>query len=545
MSTRILGPTGPRRRRRLFLSLPLLLAAVAAVAFAISGSAVAQTSACNNERTLGAAPDGSAFEIDTDANLIVNTNGCIDWLTGGTGTAFRSGVLAKNDSPSGSGDESFGQGTAEDNPNPTVVTGSIPPNKSDLKAFGIFSEDDFLELFWSRVQNPSGTTNMDFELNKEFCDGTATHCANNGSAKAPLYVTPKRTTGDRLVTYDLSKGGTVPGISIRTWTGSAWGAATVISGGADPDALGSVNTSLIPANQTGGMTGGLTASLGSQDPYTFGEAAISFEALFGSGACGTFGSAYLKSRSADSFTSEIKDFVPPERVSISNCPSGLTTTATASATVGDPISDTAHLTVGAGAGGTITFHLFSAAGCAAASEVNTGLSPISVSGPGDYNSGDYTTTAVGTYYWTAVYSGDPTTNTDGSSTACGDAGETSVVNLAPSTISTTQRWFPQDTATIDHSGGTVTFTLFKNDNTCADATKIVFGPTAAIAVSGSAPFTASTSNMTFSVSSVTSGDTYYWKAAYSGDTTHKAVTSSCQESTTFSALSNGNSVTSP
>ena len=99
MSTRILGPTGAiRRRRRLSLSLPLLLAAVAAVAFAISGSAVAQTTACNNTRTLGAAPDGSAFEIDTDANLIVNTTGCIDWLTGGTGTAFRSGVLAKNDS---------------------------------------------------------------------------------------------------------------------------------------------------------------------------------------------------------------------------------------------------------------------------------------------------------------------------------------------------------------------------------------------------------------------------------------------------------------
>jgi hypothetical protein len=545
MSTRILGPTGPRRRRRIFLSLPLLLAAVAAVAFAISGSAVAKTTACSSTATLGEAPDGSAFEIDTDANLIVNTSGCIDWLAGGTGSAFRSGVLAKNDSPSGSGDESFGQGTAEDNPNPTIVSGSIPPNKSDLKAFGIFTEDDFLELFWSRVQNPSGTTNMDFELNKEFCDGTATHCANNGTAKAPLYVTPKRTTGDRLVTYDLSKGGTVPAISIRTWTGSAWGAANVISGGNDPDALGSVNTTLIPANQTGGASGGLTASLGSQDPFTFGEAAISFEALFGSGACGTFGSAYLKSRSSDSFTSEIKDFVPPEQVSISNCPSGLTTTATASVTIGDPISDTAHLTVGAGAGGTITFHLFSATGCAAASEVNTGLSPVTVSGPADYNSGDYTPTTVGTYYWTAVYSGDPTTNTDGSSTACGDAGETSVVNLAPSTISTTQHWFPQDTATIDHSGGTVTFTLFKNDNTCADATKIVFGPTAAIAVSGSAPFTASTSNMTFSVSSVTSGDTYYWKAAYSGDTTHKAVTSSCQESTTFSALSNGNSVTSP
>jgi len=296
-----------------------LLASALAVTLVFASSASATTTTCTNPATLGSGATGSAFEIDTSANLVVNTSGCIDWLTNGTDSSFRSGVQAKNDLPSGSGDDSFGQGTAEDNPNPTIVSGSIPPNKSDLKAFGVYTEDvpntqnDYLALFWSRVQNPSGTTNMDFELNKEFCDGTAAHCANNGSAKNPVYVTPKRSVGDKLITYDLSKGGTVPSISIRTWNGSAWGPATVISGGASPDALGSINTSSIPANQTGGASGGLTTALGSQDPFTFGETAISFQALFGSGACGSFGSAYLKSRSSDSFTSEIKDFVAPSR----------------------------------------------------------------------------------------------------------------------------------------------------------------------------------------------------------------------------------------
>ena len=96
-------------------------------------------------------------------------------------------------------------------PTPTIVFGSIPPNKSDLKAFGVYTESaDFLELFWSRVQNPSGTTNMDFELNKPLCDGTAAQCANNGTAKTPRYMTPKRSVGDKLITYDLSKGGTNP-----------------------------------------------------------------------------------------------------------------------------------------------------------------------------------------------------------------------------------------------------------------------------------------------------------------------------------------------
>jgi hypothetical protein len=513
--TRIVGTRESRRRSRFLVSVPFALFAVVALAISLSGSAIATTADCTNTATL----TGSAFEIDTSANLKVDTSGCIDWLAGGTGTAFRTGVLAKNDSPSGSGDESFGKGTAEDNPNPTVVTGSIPPNKSDLKAFGVFTEDDFLELFWSRVQNPSGTTNMDFELNKEFCDGTAAHCANNGSASDPVYITPKRTSGDRLITYDLSKGGTVPSISIRTWTGSAWGPATVISGGSDPDARGSVNTSTIPTNESGGATGGLTTALGQQDPFTFGEAAISFEALFGEGACGSFGSVYLKSRSSDSFTSEIKDFVPPEAVQLSNCQSGLTTTAVTPVTVGQPISDTAHLDVPDGAGGTITFHLWTTnTNGTCSGEVNTGLTPVNVDGPGDYPSGDYTTTTVGTFYWTAVYSG--AAGVDGDSTACGEAGETSVVNPIQSGISTTQSVIPNDSATITGGGtGNVRFRLYAGTSCSTSATAIV-DQSRPIGSGG----IAATNNTTIAVST---SQTYSWLVEYAGDGTHTGATSSC------------------
>ena len=35
--------------------------------------------------------------------------------------------------------------------------------------------------------------------------------------------------------------------------------------------------------------------------------------------CESFGSAYLKSRSSDSFTAALKDFVPPQAVNITNC----------------------------------------------------------------------------------------------------------------------------------------------------------------------------------------------------------------------------------
>ena len=516
-SERDVSTSGAQGSRRVILR----GAAIAFSLFVISamlGVASATTATCDNTDTIL----GSAFEIDANANLVVDEDGCIDWLASGTNT-FRTGVLEKNDKASGTGDDSFGQGTAEDNPNPTIVSGSIPPNKSDLKAFAVYQEageitDDnpsgkYLELFWSRVQNPSGTTNMDFELNKELCDGTVNHCANNGTAKKPVYVTPLRTTGDKLITYDLSKGGTVPSISIRTWGGSSWGAADLISDGANPLALGSVNTSLIPAGETGG--------LGSQDPYTFGEASIAFSALFGTDTCGAFGSAYLKSRSSDSFTSEIKDFVAPEPVSIANCAS-ITTSATPTVTVGENISDTATLSgVTATAGGTITFHLYSNDTCT--TEVSTGLSPVPVSGPNDYNSGNYKTTTVGTFYWIADYSGDP--NNSPALTECKDANESSTVTKATSSISTAQDLLPNDTATVTGTGtisGTVDFKLFgPNNATCAAGGAAPVYQELNVAIANG---TASTTNL---VTKVSTEGTYKWLVVYSGDGTHDGSTSAC------------------
>jgi hypothetical protein len=466
---------------------------------------------------------GSNFEVDTNANLAVNgTSPCVDWLDG---SAMRASVLTKADKASGSGDDAFGQGTAENDANPTIVNGSIPPNKSDLKTFGVNTEvasGKFLQLFWTRVQNPSGTTNMDFELNKKFCDPTATptNCANNGKNVVP--ETPLRSTGDKLITYDLAKGGTVPVISIRTWSGSAWGTASVISG-AGGTALGSVNTSTIASGNSGG--------LGQLDPYTFGEASIDYSALFPAGtACGTFGSAYLKSRSSDSFSAELKDFIGPEHVQITNC-SGISTTAVATATLGDPISDTATLTgATTDAGGTITFRLYSDDACTV--EINTGLTPVAVNGNGDYNSGNYTPTSTGTYYWIASYSGDPSNSP--SAGECGDEGESSVVSKLQPTISTAQTIRPQDSVTITGSNptGSVTFELFgPADPNCTGTP--AYSETVAL-VGGAA----ATSNTTFDVTSATAA-TYKWEVSYSGDTKHEGATATCGSENFTVSIVNG------
>ena len=280
------------RTRRLHAA--VLVGAVAALTFAIVAIATSLP--------------GSNFEIDNDANLRVDGAApAIDWAS--------VAETRKADLASGSGDDSFGQGTKEDTAVPTVVDGSIPPQKSDLLNFGVYLETTstgarFLNLFWHRVQEPNGTTNMDFEFNQ-----SSTISANG--------KTPVRTAGDLLVQYDLSQGGTNPVLFLSRWvtTGAGsqceasnavpcWSTKTNLS--AAGDATGSINTSSISAAQSD--------SLGSISPRTFGEAQLDFDALTGgTGACSSFGSAYLKSRSSDSFTSAVKDFIAPATLNLNNC----------------------------------------------------------------------------------------------------------------------------------------------------------------------------------------------------------------------------------
>jgi hypothetical protein len=254
---------------------------------------------------------GSNFEIDLDANLIVDDDPpSIDWAS--------VNETRQIDEPTGQTDDSFGEGTKEDTAVPTVIDGSIPNNKSDLLTFGVYLEENaagkFLNVFWQRVQEPSGTTNMDFEFNK-----SETISAND--------VTPVRTEGDVLIQYDLASGGTHPELFLSTWITSGpnsgceangakvpcWGDRVNLSD--DDLGTGSINTSEISVEDSDGL-----ATVDPISPRTFGEAQIDF-AAFGTGEdeCVGFGSAYLKSRSSDSFTAALKDFIAPVELNFSDC----------------------------------------------------------------------------------------------------------------------------------------------------------------------------------------------------------------------------------
>jgi hypothetical protein len=260
-----------------------------------------------------ASVSGSNFEIDgaenavTNANLVVDGSGsAIDWISTGMGSD-----VVKPDRPTGQGDDSFTQGTNINDTPTTITTGSIPNNKSDLKAFGIYVEhgatDSYVNVFWTRVQAPNGTTTMDFEFNQS--ETRQNDISPPGNTDVNTTTIPLRTVGDILVTYFLEAGGTHPTLSIRKWNGSAWGTSNPVPAS---DGLAAINTTAI--------TSGNSAGLGALSAFTFGEASLKLSAFAStSDPCRTFGSVYLRSRSSATDTDENKDFIAPEPISISNC----------------------------------------------------------------------------------------------------------------------------------------------------------------------------------------------------------------------------------
>ena len=299
-------------RQRLVCTIPTLAA---------GGSFTVHVSASLTSSNLQLPPSTVTDPIEIDGDLADGAAAGKDW--GDVGTSLLNCIANPKvgcdlDKPTGTTDDSFGQGTKEDTSVPSVVSGSIPNNKSDLLRFYVSSErvlsNNFLYLAWERVQAPSGTTNMDFELNQS-------------SVKSANGVTPVRTAGDILIKYDLEKGGTTPTLGFHRWVTSGnaatvceasntvpcWGKLTSLLTGAKAAVnSGTVSDPILASGQSGSRT---------LDALTFGEASIDLQTtgIFSPSVCVNFGQAYLKSRSSDAFSSEIKDFIAPIPVSVTNC----------------------------------------------------------------------------------------------------------------------------------------------------------------------------------------------------------------------------------
>jgi hypothetical protein len=152
-------------------------------------------------------------------------------------------------------------------------------------------------------------------------------------------------------------------------------------------------------------------------------------------------------------------------------------------------------------------------------------------------------TLTGTYYWVASYSGSsPNTLSATHNTDCADLNEDVTITSVPSSMTTAQRWVPNDSATISAPAGsgllagTVTFTLYPT----ADCTGSPVFPSATVAVAGASPQTVSTSNTT----AVTASGSFSWKVSYdSTNSAQRDIPDSCLETSTL-AIANGGTATS-
>jgi hypothetical protein len=201
---------------------------------------------------------------------------------------------------------------------------------------------------------------------------------------------------------------------------------------------------------------------------------------------------------------------------------------------GTAVTDTATLT-GANAAtatGTVSYNLYSDSACtdlvsaAGGGAVTAGAAP---------SSNAETLSAPGTYYWTASYSGDGANQP--STSGCGAETVTVPATSTTTTLSTslsgggskgTSITVPSGTAVTDaatlsganasSATGTVTYNVY-SDSSCS--TLVNAGTPEPITTPGTLPAS--------SAVTLSSPGTFYWQAAYSGDTNNDAATSACGE----------------
>ena len=236
---------------------------------------------------------GSNFEIDTNANLKVDGGSPLHRLARRrVGHALAGRRVARRTSRPERTTIPSARVRKKTTPNPTIVTGSIPNNKSDLTSFGFITEaraTKFLDSSGRESRAPQGTTNMDFELNQKFCDpaATPTNCSNNVASRPRRRL---RTAGDMLITYDLAQRRNDADNLDPHLERLGVGPGLVISG-SDATAIG--------VDQHLGDCGCRQRRPRFAGSVHLRRGGDLLRRLFPGTTCGPFGSAYLKSRSSD------------------------------------------------------------------------------------------------------------------------------------------------------------------------------------------------------------------------------------------------------
>ncbi|HEV2032842.1 MAG TPA: hypothetical protein VGU71_01370, partial [Candidatus Dormibacteraeota bacterium] len=227
-----------------------------------------------------------------------------------------------------------------------------------------------------------------------------------------------------------------------------------------------------------------------------------------------------------------------ESTTVTKASPTITTSATATATAGGVISDTATLAGGFGPTGTITFNLFGPNNVTCAGIPAFTSTKAVVSGISTYTSDGFIPLAAGAYSWIAAYNGDA--NNNAATSACIDPAETSTVSKASPTITSTATASANTGGTISDTAtlaggvattGAITFTLFGPNNATCSGTAL-FTSTKPVSGNGTYP-----SDPFIPVSS----GTYYWVASYSGDLGNSTATTACGDPGETSTVTQVNS----
>jgi hypothetical protein len=214
-------------------------------------------------------------------------------------------------------DTAFKGGTKETRPGKwafTTEADGVRPGKSNIRdAWSGFDPlaEAFLYLAFVR-ERALGTTFLTFELNHD------SRLWNNGLANIPC-----RRTGDLLVSYE-AQGNDVSVLLYRWVTlGSDLGTGCATTGllkpveglTANTDAQGAVNAARIAVQLPGAYTEAVPRR-------RFGEAALNLTEILGDALdnpCFSYGSIWMHSRSSDSYSSNMQDYVEPRAHAVRSC----------------------------------------------------------------------------------------------------------------------------------------------------------------------------------------------------------------------------------
>jgi hypothetical protein len=410
--------------------------------------------------------------------------------------------------------------------------GGVAPGKDDIQnayaALYLDTDGDRHIYFGLDVLPSSGTRQVGFWFLQDPDFGVNPNGTFDG----------EHLNNDVLVQSNFTQGGQLTNLSVFEWQNGALVLLSSTSPGTNSGCNGAldsvcvaVNTATVNASWRTGIAGG-----------DFFEGGINLDGNpidFDPEAC--LANFVAETRSSAPFSARLKDFATGDFDTCAK-PTEITTSLsdgtqsgpTITVPIGTSVTDSATLTGdnSADADGTVTYKLYSDDECT--NEVDD-LTPTvnTVAGGIVPDSDAYVTTAAGTLYWQASYSGDE--ENDPSDSVCGV--EVLTVSKNQPSNSTAQTLIPDDTFTLSGAttgaGGTIDFYLFPPGEDCLESNAVdaAFAELD-VAVTGDGDYSTTNAADAAPITATAEG-TWKWLVIYSGDDDNEGTTSNCVEEFTI------------